>query len=123
VSVAIACNLSDGVVLAVDSAVTVPDPTGAGVAKVYENAQKLFQLGESPAYRGKVDDVIIVTRIDLDRKRPWVRARGVKDQPPRLCPIPVGERSSLRIDKGCFAGDENWLVRPRVQRQPILGAP
>src|SRR5206468_6888121 len=41
-SVAIACNLSDGVVLAVDSAVTVPDPAGGGVAKVYENAQKLF---------------------------------------------------------------------------------
>ena len=47
-SVAIACNLSDGVVLAVDSAVTVADPAGAGVAKIYENAQKLFQLGERP---------------------------------------------------------------------------
>jgi hypothetical protein len=45
-SVAVACNLSDGVILGVDSAVTVPAP--GGIAKVYENAQKLFQLGERP---------------------------------------------------------------------------
>jgi hypothetical protein len=42
-TVAISCNLSDGVVLGVDSAVTVPGP--GGVIKVYENAEKLFQLG------------------------------------------------------------------------------
>jgi hypothetical protein len=47
VTVAVSCNLSDGVVLAVDSAVTVPDPAG-GVAKIYEHAQKLFQIGERP---------------------------------------------------------------------------
>src|SRR5947207_2181008 len=45
-TVAVACNLSDGVILGVDSAVTVPSP--GGVAKVYENAEKLFQLGERP---------------------------------------------------------------------------
>jgi len=48
-SVAVACNLSDGVILGVDSAVTVGVPGSPGVAaKVYENADKLFQLGELP---------------------------------------------------------------------------
>jgi len=42
-SVAISCNLSDGVILGVDSAVTLPGP--GGILKVYENAEKLFQLG------------------------------------------------------------------------------
>ena len=46
-SVAVSCNLSDGVVLGVDSAVTLPAP-GGGVAKTYENAEKLFQLGDRP---------------------------------------------------------------------------
>ena len=45
-TVAVACNLSDGVILGVDSAVTVPTPTG--ILKVYENAEKLFQLGTRP---------------------------------------------------------------------------
>ena len=44
-SVVVACNLSDGVVLGVDSAVTFGNPAG-GVHKVYENADKLFQLGD-----------------------------------------------------------------------------
>ena len=46
VSVAVALNLSDGVILGVDSAVTVPGP--GGVVKVYENAQKLYQVGDKP---------------------------------------------------------------------------
>lgn len=46
-TVAVSCNLSEGVVLAVDSAVTLSTPDG-GVAKVYENADKLFQLGNRP---------------------------------------------------------------------------
>jgi hypothetical protein len=46
VTVAVSCNLSDRVILGVDSAVTIPTPTG--IAKVYENAEKLFQLGERP---------------------------------------------------------------------------
>ena len=46
-SVAIACNLSDGLILGVDSAVTFGSPAG-GVHKVYENADKLFQLGDKP---------------------------------------------------------------------------
>lgn len=45
-TVAVSCNLSDGVILGVDSAVTVP--AEAGVVKVYENAEKLFQLGKRP---------------------------------------------------------------------------
>lgn len=45
-TVAVACNLSDGVILGVDSAVTLPSPMG--IAKVYENAAKLFQLGDKP---------------------------------------------------------------------------
>lgn len=45
-SVAVSCNLSDGVVLGVDSAVTMQ--AVGGVAKVYENAEKLFQLGKRP---------------------------------------------------------------------------
>jgi len=45
-TVAVSCNLSDGVILGVDSAVSVPGPSG--VAKVYENAEKLFQIGERP---------------------------------------------------------------------------
>jgi hypothetical protein len=46
-SVAVSCNLADGLVLGVDSAVTINDISG-GVAKIYENATKLFQLGEKP---------------------------------------------------------------------------
>lgn len=45
-TVAVACNLSEGVILGVDSAVTVP--ADIGIIKVYENADKLFQLGEKP---------------------------------------------------------------------------
>jgi hypothetical protein len=47
VTVAISRNLSEGVVLAVDSAVMLPDP-GGGVMKIYENAEKLFQLADRP---------------------------------------------------------------------------
>lgn len=46
VTVAVSCNLSDGVILGVDSAVSVPVPNG--VDKIYENADKLFQLGNLP---------------------------------------------------------------------------
>jgi len=45
-SVAVSCNISDGVVLGVDSAAVLPVPHG--VLKVYENAEKLFQLGNLP---------------------------------------------------------------------------
>lgn len=45
-TVAVACNLSDGVILGVDSAVTVPSPQG--VIKIYEEAEKLFQLSHRP---------------------------------------------------------------------------
>jgi hypothetical protein len=45
-SVAVACNLSDGAILGVDSAVAMG--TQGGVLKVYENAEKLFQLADQP---------------------------------------------------------------------------
>lgn len=45
-SVAVSCNLSDGVVLGVDSAVAIS--ASGSVAKTYENAEKLFQLGDRP---------------------------------------------------------------------------
>jgi len=45
VTVAIACNLSEGVILGVDSAASVPTPWGT---KIYETADKLFQLGSLP---------------------------------------------------------------------------
>jgi hypothetical protein len=44
-TVAISCNLSDGVILGVDSAVTVPV---ADHVKIWENAEKLFQMGGRP---------------------------------------------------------------------------
>jgi integrase len=66
VTVAVACNLSDGVALAVDSAVTLPDGTG-GIAKVYENAQKLFQLGDRP---------IGIAVFGLEREPSTVRSYG-----------------------------------------------
>jgi len=54
-SIAISCNLSDGVVLGVDSAITLqgsaqtPDgKTVQGVLKVYKNAEKLFPLCDLP---------------------------------------------------------------------------
>jgi len=46
-TIAVAGNFPDGVVLGVDSAVTLSDANGK-VAKVYENAEKLFQIGEKP---------------------------------------------------------------------------
>jgi hypothetical protein len=45
-SVAVACNLSDGVIVGVDSAITIGD--AAAPAKVYEDADKLFGLGDLP---------------------------------------------------------------------------
>jgi hypothetical protein len=45
-TVAISCNLSDGVILGVDSAVTIP--VAADHVKIWENAEKLFQIGERP---------------------------------------------------------------------------
>jgi hypothetical protein len=45
-SVAVSCNISDGVVLGVDSAAALPAP--GGFLKIYENAEKLFQLGSLP---------------------------------------------------------------------------
>lgn len=44
-TVAISCNLSDGVILGVDSAVTVA--AGEHV-KIWDNAEKLFQLSDKP---------------------------------------------------------------------------
>lgn len=41
-TVAVSCNLSDGVILGVDSAVTLTNNKGA-IIKVYENAKKLFK--------------------------------------------------------------------------------
>lgn len=46
-TVAVACNLPEGVVLGVDSAVTLNNERGE-ILKVYENAEKLFQLGQKP---------------------------------------------------------------------------
>lgn len=46
-TVAVACNLPEGVILGVDSAITMNDAQG-NVVKVYENATKLFQLGAKP---------------------------------------------------------------------------
>jgi hypothetical protein len=46
-TVAVACNLAEGVVLGVDSAVTMSNKKKQ-VIKTYEHAVKLFQLGEKP---------------------------------------------------------------------------
>lgn len=46
-TVAVACNLAEGVILGVDSAITMDDGQGH-VVKTYENATKLFQLGKKP---------------------------------------------------------------------------
>lgn len=45
-TVAIACTVPDGVILGVDSAVTIGDPQNP--LKVYEDAEKIFQLGTLP---------------------------------------------------------------------------
>jgi len=52
-TVAFSCNLSDGVILGVDSAITLTgsragSPDIVDIVKVYEHAEKLFQLGENP---------------------------------------------------------------------------
>ena len=44
VSVAVLCNLSDGLIIGVDSAVTVSDANG--IRKVFEDGEKLFQLAD-----------------------------------------------------------------------------
>ncbi len=46
-TVAVSLNLSEGVILGADSATSVL-AIGGGVAKVYENADKIFQLGDRP---------------------------------------------------------------------------
>ena len=45
-TIAISCNLSDGVILGVDSAVTFV--AGANHVKIWENAEKLFQIADRP---------------------------------------------------------------------------
>ena len=45
-TVADSCNLSEGVILGGDSAITLG--SSRRVIKGYENAEKLFQLGEKP---------------------------------------------------------------------------
>ena len=45
-TVAIACTVPDGVILGVDSAVTIGDANNP--MKVYEDAEKIFQLGSLP---------------------------------------------------------------------------
>jgi hypothetical protein len=45
-TVVVSCNLPEGVIFGVDSAETVPDKLGG--SKTYENATKLFRLGELP---------------------------------------------------------------------------
>jgi len=45
-TVAIACTVPDGVILGVDSAVTIGDASNP--LKVYEDAEKIFQLGSLP---------------------------------------------------------------------------
>jgi hypothetical protein len=47
VTVAVSCNLAEGVILGVDSAVTMENDKGQ-IVKTYENAMKLFQIGEKP---------------------------------------------------------------------------
>lgn len=53
-SIAISCNLSDGVIMGADSAVTIsgklidPDGVREGVLKVYNEAEKIFQLCDFP---------------------------------------------------------------------------
>jgi len=59
-SVVVSCNLPDGVILGADSAITLPGPPivpgqplppnvmHGGILKVYEDADKLFALGERP---------------------------------------------------------------------------
>jgi hypothetical protein len=46
-TVAVACNTPEGVILGADSTTTLNDEQGR-VVKTYENAVKLFQLGEKP---------------------------------------------------------------------------
>lgn len=46
-SVAVLCNLSDGIIFGVDSAVTVS--SAQGIHKVFEDAEKLFHLGDKIA--------------------------------------------------------------------------
>jgi len=45
VTVAVACNTPEGVILGADSTTTLNDEQGR-VLKTYENAVKLFQLGD-----------------------------------------------------------------------------
>jgi len=52
-TVAVSLNLSDGVILGVDSAITLSgsvagQPNIQSIVKVYEHAEKMFQLGEKP---------------------------------------------------------------------------
>jgi hypothetical protein len=73
-SVVVACNLSDGVIMGVDSAITLPAAPpmpGAplppnvmigGVLKTYEDAEKLFPLGERPIGVATFGAAVINTR-------------------------------------------------------------
>lgn len=47
-TVAVSCNLADGVILGVYSAVTLTDPKTRNVVKTYENAEKLIPLANNP---------------------------------------------------------------------------
>ncbi|HZS94921.1 MAG TPA: hypothetical protein VFA78_09000 [Chloroflexota bacterium] len=47
-TIAVSLNLPDGVILGIDSAVTILTQDGTGIAKVYEQGEKLFQLTDRP---------------------------------------------------------------------------
>lgn len=61
-TVAVACNLAEGVVLGVDSAVTLSNQQGE-VVKTYEHAVKLFQLGDKPVGIAIYGSAALGTRI------------------------------------------------------------
>jgi len=73
-SVVVSCNLPDGVILGADSAITLPGPPivpgqplppnimHGGVLKVYEDADKLFALGERPIGVATYGAAVIVSR-------------------------------------------------------------
>lgn len=60
-TVAVACNLSEGVVIGVDSAVTVTTHDQK-IVKVYENAEKLFGVGKLPIAIGVFGMAILGSR-------------------------------------------------------------
>lgn len=111
-TVAVSCNLADGVILGVDSAVTLAHPETRGVVKVYENAEKLFQLAEKPIGLATFGLGAIGTR----SVGSYIREFEVLN-PNNIVTAPSSMTDTVEELRRFFLQKYNSIVVPTIERQ------